>query len=237
MTGLLPIPAFDDNYIWLLSNGNDALVVDPGDATPVLDVLSKNHLNLAAILLTHHHGDHCGGISELLAQHPAPVYGPRLSPAANLITHTLRDAEKIHVAAWIFSVIGVPGHTLDHIAFYSADEKILFCGDTLFSAGCGRVFEGTPAQMHDSLCKLAALPDETLVCCAHEYTLSNLRFAAAVEPGNTGIANHIAHCEALRNEGKPTLPSTLKIEKQVNPFLRCGNAAEFASRREWKNSF
>lgn len=234
---LLPIPAFSDNYIWLLADSGKAWLVDPGEAAPAQSALQKHDLQLAGILVTHHHGDHVGGITELLQKFSVPVYGPSHSPANKLITHTLEPNDVISIGSCQFLILDTPGHTLDHIAYYSAKEKILFCGDTLFSAGCGRVFEGTYEQMYASLQKLAALHDDTQVCCAHEYTLSNLRFAEATEPDNQDIKNHISHCEWLRKQGKPTLPSTLAFEKKINPFLRCADLAEFSARREWKNHY
>lgn len=234
---LLPIPAFDDNYIWLFSDGKAAWVVDPGDAAPVIAALQDRQLALAGILLTHHHGDHTGGITALCRKFAVPVYGPAESPARELVSHPLRHGDHIQLGHFHFCIIAVPGHTLDHIAFHSAADKLLFCGDTLFSAGCGRVFEGTYAQMHASLQLLAALPDDTRVCCAHEYTLSNLRFAVAVEPDNQAIRDYQASCELLCSSGQPTLPSLLGLEKQVNPFLRCRDVEEFSARREWKNRY
>jgi hydroxyacylglutathione hydrolase len=234
---VLPISAFSDNYIWLLTQGTLAWVVDPGDAEPVKKILAEENLQLAGILVTHHHNDHVGGIAELLQHYPVDVYGPIHSPAAALITHPLHDGEVISIGSWLFEVMAIPGHTLDHIAFYCSREKLLFCGDTLFSAGCGRVFEGSYEQMYMSLLKLAVLPDDTRVCCAHEYTLSNLRFAHAVEPGNIDIQVFTAQCEQWRAQKKPTLPSTIGREKTVNPFLRCQNVEEFSARREWKNNF
>ena len=234
---LLPIPAFTDNYIWLLENGVTAWVVDPGEATPVLKVLREKNMQLEGILLTHHHADHSGGIAELLKHYQVPVYGPDNSPVRALISYPLQDGSCITLGNMAFSVIAIPGHTLDHIAFYSAVDNILFCGDTLFSAGCGRVFEGTHEQMYQALLKLAALPDDTRVCCGHEYTLSNLRFAASLEPANNDILEHQKQCKILRAKNLPTLPSTIAQEKKINPFLRCHSAAEFSERRTLKNSF
>lgn len=235
---LIPVPAFSDNYIWLLVKDDKAWAVDPGEATPVFKYLREKSLSLSGILLTHHHPDHTGGVAELLQQYHVPVYGPEHSPAGALISHPLQHDDDITLGdIATFSVITIPGHTLDHIAFYSAAEKILFCGDTLFSGGCGRVFEGTYEQMYHSLLKLAALPDDTIVCCAHEYTLSNLRFAHFIEPYNYDIIEYQKRCESLREKNQPTLPSTIAQEKKVNPFLRCSNATQFSHRRELKNSF
>jgi len=253
---LLALPAFDDNYIWMLHDGHDAVVVDPGDETPVLDALRAHSLRLAAILVTHHHADHVGGVAALRQATQAAVYGP----AGEAIPEPfvpLAGGDQLAVLGQRFDVVDVPGHTAGHIAYVehgAAAEPLLFCGDTLFSAGCGRLFEGTPAQMHASLQKLAALPPDSRVCCTHEYTLSNLRFAAAVEPDNAAIARHTAHCRALRAAGRPTLPSHIALELEINPFLRCtepavvqaaqahgaaGRAAPevFAALRRWKDGF
>ena len=234
---LIPIPAFNDNYIWLLVQDDKAWAVDPGEAAPVLKVLREKKLHLEGILLTHHHSDHTGGVAELLRHYNVPVYGPDNSPVSALISHPLQEASCIALGNMAFSVIAIPGHTLDHIAFYSVEEKILFCGDTLFSAGCGRVFEGTHEQMYHALLKLAALPDDTEVYCGHEYTLSNLRFAAAVEPKNNDILKYQKQCEVLRAKNSPTLPSTIAQEKKINPFLHCHSVEEFSERRILKNSF
>ena len=234
---LLPIPAFSDNYIWMLVRNSHAWIIDPGEAAPVVQVLHEKNLKLAGILITHHHADHTGGIVELLQHHSVPVYGPCNSPARKLISHVLKDGDCISLGGIEFSVIAVPGHTLDHIAFYSAVENILLCGDTLFSAGCGRVFEGTHEQMYESLLKLAALPGDTKFYCAHEYTLANLLFAIAVEPDNQDIIQYQRQCEAIRAKNLPTLPSTIALEKKINPFLRCNNALQFSERRRQKNNF
>lgn len=256
---LEPLPAFNDNYIWMLHNGAQALVVDPGDATPVLHALQTHALQLAAILVTHHHGDHCGGIATLKAQTGATVYG---TGAENIdgIDHPLCGGEPLQILGLQVQVLAVPGHTRAHVAYWlplhevAGATPVLFCGDTLFSAGCGRLFEGTPAQMYQSLQTLATLPDTTRVCCAHEYTLANLRFAQAVEPDNLHIAEHTRQCLRLRQAGHPTLPSTLGQEKQINPYLRCQHAPVraaaqsrdanaqtdpqvFAALRQWKNEF
>jgi len=254
---LIALPAFTDNYIWMLHDGANAVVVDPGEAAPVQAALDARHLALRAILVTHHHGDHVGGVDALRERLQGPVYGPRREdiPSPYL---PLDDGDRIEVLGLSFTVIDVPGHTAGHIAYFhsagSGEAPILFCGDTLFSGGCGRLFEGTPEQMHASLSRLAALPGDTRVCCAHEYTLSNLKFARAVEPGNAALARYTAQCETLRADGRPTLPSRIDVEREINPFLRCeapevvGSAvaqgasgeqapAVFAALRRWKNHF
>lgn len=256
---LTPLPAFSDNYIWMLeggTGGTDAVVVDPGDAAPVERALDARGLRLVGILVTHHHPDHVGGIDRLRARLEGPVWGPAREtiPAPFLALH---DGDEIDVLGLRFRVLDVPGHTAGHIAYAqqdAADEPLLFCGDTLFSAGCGRLFEGTPAQMSTSLARLAALPGTSRVCCTHEYTLSNLRFAAAVEPTNAAVRDHLARCEALRASEQPTLPSRLDLERRINPFLRCTEpeviasarregatdatpVPVFAALREWKNRF
>ncbi len=259
MIQLHPIPAFQDNYLWLLHDGAQALVVDPGDAAPVLAFLAQHQLQLQAILLTHHHADHTGGVAELRAATGAAVYAPAAEtlPASVGQVQALADGDRVALLGLEFEFFSVPGHTAGHGAYLAAQAPggpLLFCGDTLFSAGCGRLFEGTAAQMLASLDRLAALPDETRVCCAHEYTLSNLRFAQAVEPGNADVEQHLAHCSALRERGLPTLPSTLAQERRINPFLRSrepaviraiaqhdpqavDEIARFAALREWKNAF
>lgn len=253
MFDIIRIPAFKDNYIWLLRKGATAAVVDPGDARPVLDVLEQEGLSLSAILITHHHADHQGGVAELLAHHSAEVFGPAAESIAG-ISKPLRSGDTISIAPFgiEFEVIAVPGHTLGHIAYYGSG--CLFCGDTLFAGGCGRLFEGTAAQMADSLARLAALPEDTAVYCAHEYTQANLRFALAVEPGNRRLLSRVEEVAVTRARGGATLPSTIAIEKATNPFLRCrepevaaaargrvpaarDEVAVFAALREWKNSF
>jgi len=223
-----PIKAFEDNYIWTIRNGNQVAVVDPGEAAPVLRFLDETDTRLCAILVTHRHGDHIGGIVELVARHPVPVFGPALE-AAEVVTHPLADGGRVALPELgvDFTVIGVPGHTLGHIAFYSAG--LLFCGDTLFGAGCGRVFEGTLEQMHASLARLAALPPATQVYCAHEYTQSCLRFAHVVEPDNAAIAARSAAVSRLRAAGKSSVPSTLAEELATNPFLRWDAPAVIAA--------
>lgn len=257
MLKIISVPAFTDNYLWLLhkEGSNQAFVVDPGDAAPIELALKNNGLTLAGIMVTHHHGDHTGGITALTKDRSIPVYGPK-SPNIPNITHPLTEGDEISINDEIvFTVIEVPGHTLDHIAYYSASESVLFCGDTLFAGGCGRMFEGNPQQMQSSLAKLAGLPSETAVYCAHEYTLANLKFAQAVEPGNQVLLSRYQQAEKTRAEGKATVPSTITQELQTNPFLRVNetsvidaannqeprNANEpwqvFAVLRRWKDNF
>jgi len=252
---LTPLPAFTDNYIWLLARGAHALVVDPGQAEPVLDALQRQNLTLDAILLTHHHHDHTGGALLLREATGATVYGPA-SEALPVCDQPLGQGETIGVLHSSLSVLDIPGHTAGHIGFFGdipGFAPVLFCGDTLFAAGCGRLFEGTPAQMLDSLAKITALPQDTLVCCGHEYTLSNLRWALQVEPDNPVLSARWRTAQQLRDQGLPTLPSTLGLELQTNPFLRTAQGAVaaaaarhagktlpdevavFACLRSWKN--
>lgn len=254
MLEIVPLPAFQDNYIWALRSGRHAAVVDPGEARPVREYLAREGLSLAAILATHHHPDHVGGIADLVGKSNLPVFGPRGEPIPAL-THPVGqgDSAAIPEIGAAFSVLDIPGHTRAHVAYYGLGS--LFCGDTLFACGCGRVFEGTAAQMLDSLSKLAALPDETKVYCGHEYTLANIRFARTVDPDNSVLAEREERARRQREAGLPTLPSTLGEERATNPFLRCAEPAVvdsankylgarvadpvrvFAAIREWKNKF
>lgn len=263
---LSALPAFTDNYIWLLHDGVDAVVVDPGDSAPVLAALDKFALRLRAILVTHHHQDHVGGIDALRPRLDGLVFAPALETIPEPCTR-VQGGDTVTVLGRRFSVIDVPGHTSGHIAYFHQPENavggpmtdpidapLLFCGDTLFSGGCGRLFEGTPAQMHHSLATLAALPGATRVCCTHEYTLANLKFAAAVEPDNAALKRYTQTCEQQRAAGLPTLPARIAQERDINPFLRCGEpvviaaarrhgapnaepVAVFTALRLWKNEF
>jgi hydroxyacylglutathione hydrolase len=259
MTEILGLHAFDDNYIWLLRSGGCVAVIDPGDAAPVLAHLEKTGDRLCAMLLTHHHGDHVGGVAELRTRYGVPVFGPAIEDIYG-VTDALSGGERIELPelALHFDVIAVPGHTRGHIAYYGpslADDGAVFCGDTLFGAGCGRLFEGTPAQMQDSLAKLAALPASTLVYCAHEYTQSNLRFALTVEPGSIAVQRRSENVARMREAGRATIPTSIYTELETNPFLRWDAPAikaaaasrlghvpldaveTFAALREWRNRF
>lgn len=219
MRPVLHVCAFNDNYIWLVS-GDAArmIIVDPGDERPVIEALERERWTPAAIFCTHRHWDHSDGIPALCARYRLPVYGPAGEPVAGL-THAVRDGDVIALEGFApYQVFDIPGHTRGHIAFYG--DGALFCGDTLFSAGCGRLFEGTPAQMFASLARLAALPADTLVYCGHEYTLANLRFAATIEPDNADIRAAMDAASACRTQNRPTLPSTIGMERRINPFLR-----------------
>jgi len=254
MLTIIPIPAFSDNYIWLMqaADSNKVCVVDPGEAKPVLDFLQRHHLQLEAILLTHHHHDHVGGVATLCQHFSVPVYGPG---DIATVTKELQEDDQITLDFLGLELLikEIPAHTLDHIAYIG--DGLLFCGDTMFSSGCGRLFEGTAEQMVQSLAKLTALPNNTKVFCAHEYTQANLRFAQAVEPNNPMLATRIATVEKLRRDNQPSLPSSIELEKQTNPFLRCDqpeviqsaetfagksltNSTEvFAVLRHWKDGF
>jgi hydroxyacylglutathione hydrolase len=258
MLSIIPIPAFRDNYIWLIRRGTRAAVVDPGDAAPVIAYLEREGLQLSAIIATHHHNDHVGGNLGLIARWPVPVFGPARETIPGR-TNALGEGDCVLVPGIdvTFDVLDIPGHTAGHIAFVGSLGSVpaVFCGDTLFAVGCGRLFEGTPTEMWSSLSKLAALPSETRVFCGHEYTLANIRFALAVEPDNRTLIARQSLEEQRRARGEPTLPSTIGDERATNPFLRAEQpavkmaaeahdghsfdnpVATFAALRAWKNAF
>lgn len=256
MLEIIPLPALKDNYIWLLKNraSGHVAMVDPSEAGPVLDVIDSENLIPIAILITHHHWDHVGGIAEITASYDIPVYTPK-TESVDGSTHPVGEGDVVSLPElnMTLNILDVPGHTAGAVAYYT--ESVVFSGDTLFTAGCGRLFEGTPAQMHDSLNKFKALNDDTLLYCGHEYTLANLQFAHAVEPDNTVILERLAQTRLAREKNEVTVPASLAIEKESNPFLRCDqtnviqaaahyakkNLSEpvdvFAAIREWKNHF
>ena len=254
MINIEPIKAFNDNYIWLATTNEVSIVIDPGEAHKTIKYLKENNFNLDAILITHHHFDHTGGIEDMLKFKSVDVYGPVNNIPS--INKQLRDGDLFSVIGIDFKIIEIPGHTLDHIAFFSENNgnPVLFCGDTLFSSGCGRVFEGTFEQMHKSVLKLKSLPANTKIYSGHEYTQSNLKFAMEVEPLNQKLISRYSDVQGLLNKGIPTLPTTLELELEVNPFLRC-QAKEvqnsvvkqfntsnhegeiFKALRQWKDNF
>ncbi len=257
---LLALPALSDNYFWLWHNDQAAVVIDPGEAAPVLEALNRLGLELQHIVVTHHHKDHVGGIASLVQHTGALVHGPEHESVPKPC-QVLQGGDALEVLGHTLEVLAVPGHTATHLAYFAASSPdqstpLLFCGDTLFSGGCGRLFEGSPQEMLASLKVLGHLPANTQVCCAHEYTLSNLKFATHVEPNNPATVAHQAHCEALRLRGEPTVPSSIGLELQINPFLRTqtpgviasvlahqpgldphNEVDVFAALREWKNTF
>lgn len=252
MITIRPIAAFSDNYIWHLQQNGEHWVVDPGDANPVFDTLGS--AKLSGILLTHHHFDHTGGVQALVEAFDCPVYGPETIGG---VTHPIVDGDQLTILGDRWDVIAVPGHTLDHIALllHGDDGPHLFCGDTLFAAGCGRLFEGSPEQMFHSLSRLAALPKDTKVYCTHEYTLSNLKFALAADPENPTVKSRLVSARKTRAGNQPTLPSTIALELETNPFLRAESSSIrtqakvhgaksdatpveiFATLRHWKDNF
>ena len=254
MLSIKPIKALSDNYIWLVTTNEGSIVIDPGESKQIIDLVKSNEIDLEGILITHHHYDHTNGIEEILKYKKVEVYGPKNNVSS--ITKRVKQNDVFNLIGLKFEVIETPGHTLDHIAFYCfKDEKsILFCGDTLFSGGCGRVFEGTYSQMYESLKKLSKLPEDTQIFCGHEYTSSNLQFACAVEPNNQFIKEYNEEIIEKTKNGVPSLPSSLKIEHMINPFIRCNEenlidninkkfgevSSEieiFSTLRKWKDDF
>ncbi len=254
MLSIKPIKALSDNYIWLVTTNEGSIVIDPGESKQIIDLVKSNEIDLEGILITHHHYDHTNGIEEILKYKKVEVFGPKNN--LNSITKRVKQNDVFNLIGLKFEVIETPGHTLDHIAFYCLkDEKsILFCGDTLFSGGCGRVFEGTYSQMYESLKKLSKLPEDTQIFCGHEYTSSNLQFACAVEPNNQFIREYNQEIIEKTKNGEPSLPSSLKIEHMINPFIRCNEenlidninkkfgevSSEieiFSTLRKWKDNF
>jgi len=257
MLNVYPIHAFSDNYIWVIHNQTHAAVVDPGIASPVIEYLQSKKLQLSAILITHHHHDHMGGNAELLQSFDTPVYGPHNESIAT-VSHPLREGDQVNLEEMSLNlmIIDTPGHTRGHIAYYGSNPfNMVFCGDTLFACGCGRVFEGTTQQMYQSLQKLSQLPGDTLIFCSHEYTLGNIQFAKVVDPKNAQLIDFEIAAQELRNRNVPTIPTTLSLETKINPFIRCKqqeiiNSAQnytgkplpdpievFTALREWKNHF
>ena len=220
MLKIIPLPAFTDNYIWAIVYGNSCVVVDPGDSSPVFDFLESNNLDLECILITHHHFDHTGGMLALAKKYDCPVYGPSGDHIEGLTSKVSEDDE-ITIFNFKFKIFETPGHTLDHIAYFHSSDKgsYLFCGDTLFSGGCGRLFEGTAEDMFSSLNKFISLPDETLVFCAHEYTQNNLKFALTINPSNHDLIKYSKKVNELRSNSEITLPSNIGLEKKINPFF------------------
>lgn len=252
---IFSLNAYKDNYIWVIGNNyNQLIIVDPGESKPVLEFLQQNtHLTISAIFITHKHWDHCHGVPDILENFTVPVYGPSTNQL-NFITHPVRENDVVKIKGFPdFKVMEIPGHTLEHIAFYN--NKVIFCGDTLFTGGCGRLFEGTPSQMLEALTKISQLPENILIYCGHEYTQKNLKFAKIIEPNNLDLLLRIKNCEELRSHHKPTVPSTLQLEKLTNPFLRCNQQEViesvkkyyqkdftemvdiFAHLRNWKDGF
>ena len=254
MLSIEPIKAFEDNYIWLLTTNEGSIVIDPGESSKIKSLIDNNEIDLKGVLITHHHYDHTNGLNDLSDNGMLDIYGPENNIVK--INKRVKDSDCISIIGLDFEIIEVPGHTLDHIAFYSFNENmpILFCGDTLFSGGCGRIFEGTHKQMYDSLNKLASLPKHTKVYCGHEYTLSNLKFAIEVDTENKDLLDEYNHVKKLNISKNPSLPSTLDKELKINPFLRCNNMSIrnkinkefnvsgddfkiFTALREWKDNY
>ena len=254
MISVEPLKAFDDNYIWLVTTNEGSIVIDPGESNKIIELIDSNVINLKAVLITHHHYDHTSGLKTLLDKVDIDVYGP--SNNIQEINQRVKHLDKFSTIGLDFEVIEIPGHTLDHIAFYSFNKNkpILFCGDTLFAGGCGRIFEGTFEQMFDSLKKISSLPEHTKIYCGHEYTLSNLRFALEADPGNKNLILEYDRVSKLSDLNTPSIPTSLTKELKVNPFLRCNNLSikniikekfnlsgddleTFTALRKWKDNF
>ena len=254
MLSVKPIKAYQDNYIWLVSTNEGSIVVDPGESKKILNLIDNNEIDLKGVLITHHHFDHTNGLSDLLNKRGLEVYGPKNN--VHGINNIVKNNDKFTVIGIDFEVIEIPGHTLDHIAYYSFNdgEPILFCGDTLFSGGCGRVFEGTFDQMFIALKKISKYPKETKIFCGHEYTLSNLKFALAVDENNEDLIEEYDNIKNIVDSGNPSLPTILEKELKINPFLRCDNHhiknkivskfntsddefEVFCALRQWKDNF
>jgi hydroxyacylglutathione hydrolase len=235
---IVQIPVLSDNYVYLAHDGDETAVIDPAVAEPVLAAARERGWTITQIINTHWHPDHTGGNLAIKAATGCRITGPA-GEAAKIpgIDRAVVEGDTVQIGSATGRVIDVPGHTAGHNAYYFADAEVLFCGDTLFALGCGRLFEGTPAQMSTSLAKLMALPDDTLVYCAHEYTQSNARFAVTAEPGNTDLASRVIDIDAARAAGRPTVPSTIGLERATNPFTRAASVAEFATRRAAKDAF
>ena len=223
MLSVEPIKAYDDNYIWLISTNEGSIVVDPGESEKIIKAIDENRIDLKGILITHHHYDHTNGLKDLLEKNEFDVYGPINN--INGINKKVGELDKFSIIGIEFEVIEIPGHTLDHIAFYSFNKgsPVLFCGDTLFAGGCGRVFEGTYEQMFEALKKISKFPKNTKVYCGHEYTLSNIKFALEVDPNNEKLQSEFEHVQGLIKSNTPSLPTTIEKELDLNPFLRCDN--------------
>lgn len=252
------VPIYQDNYVWILSSAGRAWVIDPGDHRPVLHFLGQQQLTLSGVLITHRHWDHVTGVKPLLDALPhgqIPVYGPDSPPINHLVTHALTEGDRIALGPLEIKVWSTPGHTLDHISFYIPDQEMLFCGDTLFACGCGRLFDGSLEQLYHSLCRIARSPSSTRVYCTHEYTLANIDFALAAEPDNDKLLSRQRHVQQLRTRNLPTLPTTIGDELATNPFLRCNEPSVqksveketgtkfhdefccFSALRNWKNRY
>lgn len=252
------VPIYTDNYVWIITADNDAWVIDPGDHQPVVDFLQQRHLHLRGILITHRHWDHVTGVQALLhacGSPELPVYGPESPPIVDLVTHTVKEGDVVAIGPLQAQVWHIPGHTLDHIGYYIAEHSLLFCGDTLFACGCGKLFDGSMEQLFASLQRIATLPPETRIYCTHEYTLANMRFALAADPHNPHLQARYHDCLQRRQNEQPTLPTRLDLELLSNPFLRCHteelqksvkkatNASIndafscFAALRHWKNRY